>query len=464
MAVTEMKTNEDKKVELTITVDAETFGKAVDEVFKKNVKRMTVPGFRRGKAPRKMIEKMYGEGVFYEEAVNNTYPAAYDAAVEEKGIEPVDRADIEVLGVGKDGYTFKATVTVKPEVSIDGYKGIEIEKKVVEATDGEVDAELSRMQEQGGRVIAVEGRAAQNGDTAVIDFEGFVDDQAFEGGKGEKYPLELGSNSFIPGFEGQIVGHNVGESFDVNVSFPENYHAEELKGKPAVFKCTLHELKMKELPLLDDEFAKDVSEFDTLDELKADLKKKAQERHDSQTETEMENKLMDAVCEKLVADIPQCMYDSRIDEMVRDFEYRLQSQGLNLPTYLNYAGTDMEGFRKGFAPQAESQVKTRLALEKIVELEKIEPTAEEIAAEYDKLAKNYNMEADKLKGILPEKEIAQNLSMGKALDLVRDSAVVKEIKEETAKEEKPKKASQPRARKAKAEQAPAEEAALEQAE
>ena len=459
MAVTEMKTNEDKKVELTITVDAETFGKAVDEVFKKNVKRMTVPGFRRGKAPRKMIEKLYGEGVFYEEAVNNTYPAAYDAAVEEKGIEPVDRADIEVLDVSKDGYSFKATVTVKPEVSIEGYKGIEVEKKVVEATDAEVDAEHSRMQEQGGRVIAVEGRAAMNGDTAVIDFEGFVDGEAFEGGKGEKYPLELGSNSFIPGFEEQVVGHSVGESFEVNVSFPENYHAEELKGKPAVFKCTLHELKMKELPLLDDEFAKDVSEFDTLDELKADLKKKAQERHDSQAETEMENKLMDTVCEKLVADIPQCMYDSRIDEMVRDFEYRLQSQGLNLPTYLQYAGTDMDGFRKGFVPQAESQVKTRLALEKIVELEKIEPTAEEIAAEYDKLAKNYSMEADKLRNIVPEKEIAQNLAMGKALDLVRDSAVVKEVKEEPAKEEKPKKASKPRAKKAKAEEAPAAEPA-----
>ena len=464
MSVTSMKTNDDKRVELEIKVDAETFEKAVDAAFKRNSKRMNVPGFRRGKAPRKMIERLYGEGVFYEEAVNNTYPAAYEDAVKEKGIEPVDRADIEVMQVGKDGYSFKATVTVKPEVSIEGYKGIEVEKKVAQATDAEVDAELSRMQAQNGRVIAVEGRAAQDGDTAVIDFEGFVDGKAFEGGKGEKYPLELGSNSFIEGFEGQVVGHNVGDEFEVNVTFPENYHAEELKGKPAVLKCKLHELKTKDLPALDDEFAKDVSEFDTLDELKADLKKKAQERHDSRSETETENKLMEAVCAKMTVDIPQCMYERRIDEMVREFEYRLQSQGLNLQTYLQYAGMELESFRKTYAAQAEAQVKTRLALEKIAELEKLAATEEEINGELLKIAGNYNMDVERVRKIVSPEDVAHNLAMGKALDLVRDSAVITEVKEEAAPAEKPKKASKPRAKKAKTEDAPAAETSAESAE
>ena len=439
MSVTSMKTNDDKRVELEIKVDAETFEKAVDAAFKRNSKRMNVPGFRRGKAPRKMIERLYGEGVFYEEAVNNTYPAAYEDAVKEKGIEPVDRADIEVMQVGKDGYSFKATVTVKPEVSIEGYKGIEVEKKVAQATDAEVDAELSRMQAQNGRVIAVEGRAAQDGDTAVIDFEGFVDGKAFEGGKGEKYPLELGSNSFIEGFEGQVVGHNVGDEFEVNVTFPENYHAEELKGKPAVFKCKLHELK-------------------------ADLKKKAQERHDSRSETETENKLMEAVCAKMTVDIPQCMYERRIDEMVREFEYRLQSQGLNLQTYLQYAGMELESFRKTYAAQAEAQVKTRLALEKIAELEKLAATEEEINGELLKIAGNYNMDVERVRKIVSPEDVAHNLAMGKALDLVRDSAVITEVKEEAAPAEKPKKASKPRAKKAKTEDAPAAETSAESAE
>lgn len=424
MAVTEMKTNEDKKVELTITVDAETFGKAVDEVFKKNVKRMTVPGFRRGKAPRRMIEKLYGEGVFYEEAVNNTYPAAYDAAVEEKGIEPVDRADIEVLDVSKDGYSFKATVTVKPEVSIEGYKGIEVEKKVVEATDAEVDAELSRMQEQGGRVIAVEGRAAMNGDTAVIDFEGFVDGEAFEGGKGEKYPLELGSNSFIPGFEEQIVGHSVGESFEVNVSFPENYHAEELKGKPAVFKCTLHELKMKELPLLDDEFAKDVSDYDTLDELKASIRKNMEEQADKQAEVAVENDLVDQVIASMQGEIPEVMYENRLDEMVNDYRYRLEQQGLKLEMYLQYLGQTVEQFRESFKEQAEKQVKIRLALEAVAAAEGIVVSDEEFEAEINRIAESYKMEADKVKALVSADEVKKDLAVNKAIDLIKSSASI----------------------------------------
>ena len=427
MSVKSVKTNEDKKVELEIAVSAEDFNKAVDAAFQKNGKKINVPGFRKGKAPRKMIEKMYGEGMFFEEAVNNTYPAAYQAAVEEAGIEPVDRADIEVMEVSKEnGYTFKATVTVKPEVTLEGYKGIEVEKKISVVTADELDAEIGRQREQGARVIAVEGRTAANGDTAVIDFEGFAGGVAFEGGKGTDYPLELGSNSFIPGFEDQVVGHNAGETFEVNVTFPENYQAEELKGKAAMFQVTVKELKMKELPELDDEFAKDVSEFDTLEELKADISKKLQEKKDEQSDTDVENKLMEAVANKMVVEIPECMFDARVDEMLRDFEYRLQSQGMDLKNYLQYTGMELDAFRKTFRPQAEAQVKTRLALEKIVELEKIEPTSDEVEAEFLNIAQQYKMEVEKVKGIVPSSDIKSGLAMNKALDIVRENAKISE--------------------------------------
>lgn len=437
MSVKSVKTNEDKKVELEIAVSAEDFNKAVDAAFKKNGKKINVPGFRKGKAPRKMVEKMYGEGMFFEEAVNNTYPAAYQAAVKEANIDPVDRADIEIMEVSKEnGYTFKATVTVKPEVTLEGYKGIEVEKKVSVVTDEEVDAEIGRQREQNARVIAVEGRAAANGDTAVIDFEGFVDDVAFEGGKGTDYSLVLGSNSFIPGFEDQVAGHNVGESFEVNVTFPEDYHAEELKGKAAMFKVTMKELKMKELPELDDEFAKDVSEFDTLDELKAYISKKLQEKKDEQSDTDVENKLMEAVANKMVVDIPDCMFESRVDEMLRDFEYRLQSQGMDLKNYLQYTGMELDAFRKTFRPQAEAQVKTRLALEKIVELEKIEPTSDEVEAEYLNIAQQYKMEVEKVKGIVPTSDIKSGLAMNKALDIVRENAKISETNDAEPKRKK----------------------------
>ena len=462
MSVVSMKTNDDKRVELEICVGAEEFGKALDASFKKNSRRMQIPGFRRGKAPRKMIEKMYGEGVFFEDAVNATYPAAYEAAIEEKGIEPVDRADIEVKDVSKDGYTFVATVTVKPEVTLEGYKGIEVEKKVYAVSDADVDAELNRELQKNARIIPVEDRAAQNDDTATIDFEGFVDGVAFDGGKGTDYPLVLGSNTFIPGFEDQVVGHNIGDEFDVNVKFPEDYHAEELKGKDATFKCKLKALKMKELPALDDEFAKDVSEFDTLEELKADIRKKAQERKDDQSQTEVEDKLMEEVANKMVADIPECTYENRINYLIREFEYRLRSQGLNLADYLKYTGSNMEAFRATYRPQAEAQVKTRLALEKIVELENIVATQEELDEEFAKIAKNYGMDVEKVKGMLPEKEIASGIAMNKALDLVRDTAVVKEVaetaEEPAAEEGKKKTTRKPRAKKVK-EEASAEESA-----
>lgn len=430
MEVKSMTVKDDKRVELVISVGAQEFAAAVDAAFKKNSVKMSVPGFRRGKAPRKMIEKLYGEGVFYEEAVNNTYPTAYDAAITEKAIEPVERAEIEVMEVGADGYSFKATFSVKPEVTLGDYRGIKIDRVVTEATDADVDAQLERERERIARVIEVEGRAAQNSDTAVINFDGYADGVQFEGGKGESYPLELGSGSFIPGFEEQVVGHNVGDSFDVSVTFPENYHEESLKGKAVIFKCDLLELKTKELPELDDELAKDISEFDTLAELRTDIKKKMQEHNDEHSSGDAENKLMESVCGMMTAEIPQCMYEERIDDLLREFEYRLQSQGLNLETYLGYTGMDMEGFRKSFAEQAEAQVKTRLALEKIVDQEKIEATEQELEEEYAKVAKSYGMEADKVKSILPPSEIGRNIAMNKAIDLVRESAVITDIQGE----------------------------------
>lgn len=445
MAVTSMKINDNKQVELTISVNAEDFGKAVDLAFKKNAPKMQIAGFRKGKAPRKMIEKMYGEGVFYEEAVNNTYPAAYEAAVEEKGIDPVDRASIDVQEVTKDGFTFTATVTVKPEVTVDGYKGIEVEKKLAVVTDDEIVAEIDRQREQNARMIAVEGRAAQTGDTATIDFEGFIDGVPFEGGKGEDYSLVLGSDSFIPGFEGQVVGHNAGEEFEVNVTFPDDYHAEALKGKTTMFQCVIKDLKSKELPALDDEFAKDVSEFDTLDALKADIRTKLQTQKDDQSQTEVEDKLMSVVAEKMVADIPECMYEARIDDMLRDFEYRLQAQGMDIKTYLTYTGMEISSFRKTFREQAVAQVKTRLALEKIVEMEKLVAASEEIEEEFLKIATNYSMDVEKIKTIVPLSDITSGLAMNKALDLVRTTAVIKEVAEAASVTEE--KVKKPRAKK-----------------
>ncbi|WRS28263.1 trigger factor [Oscillospiraceae bacterium MB08-C2-2] len=433
MSLTSTQKTDNNIVELEIAVGAEEFKAAVDKAFRQKSKQLSVPGFRKGKAPRQIIEKMYGEGIFFDDAVNELYPAAYRSAVEEAGIEPVDKADVEILTLDKAvGFTFKATVTVKPEVEIEGYKGIAVNQVMYKATDAEVDQEIERMQDRNSRIIAVEGRPAQDGDTTVIDFEGFVDGVAFAGGKGEDHNLVLGSHQFIEGFEEQIIGKNVGDSFDVNVTFPEQYHAEELKGKPATFKVTLKELKEKELPELDDEFAKDVSEFDTLDELRADLRKKLQDARDDRSKDEVENALMDVVVENLKAEIPSVMIESRIDDMVRDFEYRISSQGLNMNMYLQYSGMDMAAFRAGFSAQAERQVKTRLALEKIAENEKLEASAEDIEAEYAKLAQQYNMKAEEIKNMLREKDVAADLCTTKALELIRSEAVITEVEEAAA--------------------------------
>lgn len=440
MSLTASKKIDTNLMELEISVPAEEFKAAVDRSYRKNAPSITIPGFRKGKAPRHMIEKMYGEGVFFEDAVNELYPSAYEAAAKEAGITPVDRADIEILEVGKDGFSFKATVTVKPEVEVEGYKGIEAEKVEYTVTDEDVDAEIAKLQKRAGTTISVEDRPAQMGDNVVFDFEGFIDGIAFEGGKGEEFPLTLGSNQFIPGFEEQIAGHAIGEDFDVNVSFPENYHVDELKGKPAVFKCKIHQIKAVELPELDDEFAKDVSEFETLEALKADLKSKLQEKKDLEANDEFENKLVDAVIAGMKADIPACMYERKIDEMVQDFAYRLQMQGLNLETYMQYTGSTVESFRETFKEQAEHQVKVRLALEKIAELENLTATEEDLEEQFKKAAEVYGMELEKIKELLPADEISKDIAVNKAIDFVRENAVAPKAKKKTTRKSTAKKA------------------------
>jgi len=420
-SVNKIETN---KYELEITVGAEEFEKGLQDAFKKNAKQIQVPGFRRGKAPRKFIEKVYGEGVFYEDAVNALYPQAYSDAIVESGLIPVDRADIDITEVSKEGFSFKAVVTTKPEVTVTGYKGIEVKKLDRKVEDADIDDDIRRLRERNARTITVEDRAAENGDITKIDFEGFVDGVAFEGGKGENYSLTLGSNQFIPGFEDQIIGHNTGDEFDVNVKFPEDYHAEELKGKDSVFKVKLHKIEKRELPELDDEFAKDASEFDTLAELREDIAQKIKNRFDTAANNEVEGKLMDAVIAGLEAEIPEVMYTNRIDEMVRDFEYRMSAQGINLDMYLQYTGMDMESFRGNFREQAERQVKTRLALEGIVKAEGIDLTEEELEAEYNKAAETYNITADELKKYVPADDMKADATVSKAIQFVRDNAVI----------------------------------------
>ena len=424
---------ENNSHELQFSIDAATFSAAVDKAFKKEVAKYNIPGFRKGKAPRHMIEKMYGADVFYYPAINDLFPEAYDEAVKEGGIEPVDRPEVDVVSANlTDGVVLKAVVTVKPEMKIGNYKGLKATKKVHTVEDSAIDAEIGRMQDRNSRIITREG-AAENGDITDIDFEGFVDDVAFEGGKGEHFPLTLGSGQFIPGFEDQIVGHASGEEFDVNVTFPEDYQAEALAGKAAVFKVKLNEVKHKELPALDDEFAKDVSEYDTLDELKASIRKGMEEQAEKQAELEVENDLVDQVIATMEGDIPSVMIETRIDEMVRDFEYRLQQQGLRLQDYLKYMGGDVQKFRDGFKEQAEKQVKIRLALEAVAKAEGIEATQEDFDNEVKRIAEAYKMEEEKVRGIVPEAEVKKDLAVNKAIDFVKSNA---EITTETVSEEK----------------------------
>ena len=423
---------EKSMVELQFSIDAETFKAAVNNAFKREGKKYAIPGFRKGKAPRHMIEKMYGSDIFHYDAVNDLFPEAYEAAVKEAKIDVVGRPDPEVVSMSEaDGVVLKVKVAVKPEVELGEYAGLTVTKEAKNVNEADVDAEVKRMQDRNGRLLTREG-AAENGDAVDIDFEGFVDGKAFEGGKAEHYSLVLGSGSFIPGFEDQVVGHSAGEEFDVNVKFPEEYGAAELAGKDATFKIKLHEVKYKELPALDDDFAKDVSEYDTLDELKDSIRNNIKTNLDKQAEQKVENDLMDQVITNMKADIPDAMVDSRIDELVQDFEYRISQQGLKLADYLKYMGMNIEQFRAQFKEQADKQVKMRLAMEAIVAKEGITASDEEFEEEVKRIADAYKMEADKVKSIVDAAAVKADLAINKAIDFVKEKAnvVTAEPKEE----------------------------------
>lgn len=426
MSLKEAKIADKNLYELKIEIDAGTFAEAVNKVFKKRVKNITVPGFRRGKAPRSIVEKMYGKGVFYEDAINDLLPSVWADALKESGIAAVSQPDFSIDSVDDSGVALTAKVYVKPEVSIEGYKGIEVTRTVEPTTDSEVQAEIDRVRDRNARMIDVTDRAAQNGDTVNIDFEGFVDDKAFAGGKAEGHELILGSGQFIPGFEEQIVGKNIGDAFDVNVTFPEEYHAEDLAGKAAVFKVKLNAIKRKELPALDDEFAKDVSDFDTYAAYEADVRANITSRKEKAADAAVEDQLIDALIEKLDADIPEAMFVTETENFVRDYDTRLRMQGLDLAKYFQYTGMDLDGLRAQMRPQAEKQVKTRLALEKIAQLENIDVTEEELEAEYTRLAEAYNMENDKIKASVEPDALREDIKVKKAVDLVKEAAVVKE--------------------------------------
>ena len=436
MSLKETKNVGTNRYELEITVDAEKFQNAIKEAYKKNAKNINVPGFRKGKAPYAFVEKYYGAEVFFEDALNLIYAEVVDEAITESGLKVInDKMDFDLVSISKEeGVDFKVTLTTYPEITLGEYKGLKAEKVIAKVEDSEVDAQVNAMAERNARMVEVTDRAAQMGDTVTFDFEGFCEGEAFEGGKAEKYALELGSGQFIPGFEEQIAGKNIGDEFDVNVTFPAEYGAENLAGKDATFKCKLHEIKFRELPAIDDEFAKDVSEFDTLEALKADLKAKALERKQKVSEEEMENDLVQQIVDSIEGEIPEAMFENRLNQSVEEFAYRLQSQGLDLETYLKYTNSNIDEFKKTFRPQAESQVKFRLALEKIVELEKIEATEEDINAQIEKMAKDYGMEVEQIKNAVTTEEIAKDLAVGKAIDFIKENAVITEVETKTAKE------------------------------
>ncbi len=417
---------ETNKYELEIEVSAEAFEDAVQKVYLKQKSKISVAGFRPGKAPRKIIEREYGEGVFYEDAINDLYPVAVEEAVKEAGLELVTAPEAEVVSMSKEaGIVFKATCTTKPEVEIDGYKGIEVTKTVNAVTDEMVEHEVGHALERGARSVSVEGRAAQLGDETVIDFEGFKDGVAFEGGKGEGFTLKLGSNTFIPGFEDQIVGHEIGEEFDINVTFPEQYQEASLAGAPAVFKIKLHEIKETVLPELDDDFVKDTTDFETVEEFKADIKKNLEEKAEKNSEAEVEGAILDAVIAKVQGEIPEVMYENKVNDMIEDLTGRLGQQGIGLDMYLQFTGMTMDSLKETYREQAEKQVKLRLALEKIVKLEGLEATEEDIEAEFAKIGEMYGMPVETVKQYIRPEDIKLDVQVSKAADLVKSSAVIK---------------------------------------
>ena len=423
-------------VALTIEITKAEFEAAKDKAFKKTGKNITVPGFRKGKAPRKMIEKLYGEGVFFEEAFNIVYPEAMEMAVEKSGIKPVGRADVDLGDPAEEGgLTIIAKVPVEPEVELGEYKGIEVEKETVKVLQADVKAELNRMAQRNARTETVDRKAKKN-DTVDIDFEGFVDGVAFEGGKAEHHELTLGSGAFIPGFEDQLIGCKAGDEKDVVVTFPEEYHAEELAGKEATFKCKVHKVEETILPEIDDEFAKDVSDTcETLDDLKKEITERLKAERQEAADTAFEEKVLDAVLEGMKADIPQAMIESQIDSIVQDFGYRLQMQGMGLEQYLKMTGTEIGAFRAMFKDQAERQVKTRLALQKVVELEGITVSDKELDEEYAKMAEQYKMDVEKIKSLVSKEALEGDLKISNALEFIKKNAKVKKAAKKKAADE-----------------------------
>ncbi len=431
-----IKSNEKKEnsaIELVIEVSAAEFDAAINKVYNKQKKNIMIPGFRKGKVPRKMVEKMYGEQVFFEDAVEEAYPAAYDAALKEAGIVPVAYPKLEIMEISKDGFTFKALVTVQPEASVKEYKGLVVAKPEVKVTAADVKAEMKPYIDRASRLVSVD-RKAKKGDVAVIDFEGFKDGVAFEGGKGENYSLELGSGSFVPGFEEQVIGMKAGEEKDLDITFPENYTA-DLAGAAVVFKVKVNEVKERQEPALDDEFAKDVSEFDTLDEFKKDLKEKLKARRQEQAERDYEAAVIDALLENLVCDVPEAMVEYRADKMVEEQAMRMQQSGLNFQDYLKYMGLTMDDVRAQAKTAADRAVRTALALDAVAKAEGIEVTKEELDAEVKRLAEQFNVTEEQVREVTNEDDMKQDLGSKKALELVKSSAKKPAKKKEEAQAE-----------------------------
>lgn len=427
MSLKNAEKKENNRVELEVEVDAVAFEAAVQAAYKKDVKKMSVPGFRKGKAPRALLERQYGFGIFYETAMNDVYPGALDEAIRESGYSYVEDAiDLDVVSVGPEGLVFKATITVKPEVTVENYKGLAATKKVAPVTDEDIDEDLKRLQERNARMVSVEDRAAEMSDTVTLDYEGFVDGVAFEGGKGENHALELGSGNFIPGFEEALVGASVDSEPEVNVTFPEEYHAKELAGKAAVFKCKIHKIEKKELPAIDDELIKDGTDFETLDEYKADVQKRLEEQRNKTAEQAVEDQLVDGLIDCMKADIPAAMFERAIDDEIRGQSYRMQSMGISMEMYLQYTGMDQAAFRESFRERAEKQVKLRLALEAVAKAENIEVSAEDVEAEYGKCAEQYQVDVDTVKKSIPESALKEDLAVSKAMDFVKENAKVTE--------------------------------------
>ncbi len=456
MSLKSVKNGETNQSILEIQIPKADFEAQVNKVYKQQVSKISIPGFRKGKAPRAIVEKMYGKGVFYEDALNALLPGVLEEAVKEAGIDVVSQPELDLGDIDENGVALTAKYWTKPEITVKNYKGIKAEKTLKKASKAEVDAELERVRQRNSRTIEVTDRAAENDDVAIIDYEGFVGETAFEGGKGEAHHLKLGSGQFIPGFEEQIVGHKIGDSFDVTVTFPADYHAEELKGKEAVFKVSLNGIEKVELPELDDDFAKDVSEFDTLAEYKKDIKATIEKRNQEEADHMVEEQLLSGIINGIEGEIPACMFENEAQNMLQDYENRMMQQGISMEMYLQYTGMTKEKMMEELLPQAERQVKATLALEAIAKAENFEITADEIEAEYKRVAESYQIETEKAKEFIPEEVIRKDVSARKAVELIKAAA---EITEAAPKKAPAKKEADATEKKAPAKKAPAKKEA-----